>query len=104
MFHERDEVHNLSQKSSGPDVARQDVRVALQESVRVETRREAPQVIPPKDLATPRGIARVTAELHAVHGVDLEAEELQRKDGGLVAHVAVRDVALDGEDARLSLF
>ena len=79
------------------------MRIALQESVRVETRRQAPQVVPPKDLATPRGIARMTTELHAVHGVDFEAEQLEREDRGLVAHVAVRHMRLDAEDARFSL-
>ena len=46
----------------------------------------------------------MAAELHAVHGVHFEAEQLEREDRGLVPYITVRDVALDREDARLSLF
>ena len=44
-------------------------------------------------------VARVIAELDGVDGVDIKAVELQGKDGGLVAHIAVDYMALDAEDA-----
>src|SRR3546814_9006908 len=39
----------------------------------------------------------VVGELHAVHRPDLDAQALQREDGGRVSDVAIGDVRLDGD-------
>lgn len=44
-------------------------------------------------------VPRVVGELHAVDGVHVHAQELQREHGALVAHVALHHVRLDAQHA-----
>ena len=50
--------------------------------------------------AAPRAVAGVVGEVHGVHRPHLDAEPLEREDGGGVADVAVGHRGLDGQDRR----
>jgi hypothetical protein len=51
--------------------------------------------------AAPLAVAEMVGKLHGVHGPHLAAEALEREHGGRIAHVAVGDMGLDGEEVHI---
>src|SRR3546814_19853910 len=77
-------VEDDGAKGRVADVAGQQRIAARQGAARgkaVEDARDLPGI---EDLALPVGVAGVVGELHAVHRPDIDAQALQREDGGRV--------------------
>uniref|UniRef100_A0A7S1K030 Uncharacterized protein n=1 Tax=Vitrella brassicaformis TaxID=1169539 RepID=A0A7S1K030_9ALVE len=79
------------------DEAGEEVLVVA-EVVFLQSVEERPQLLAAEFLAL---VDELGDELDAVDEVDVVAEQLQREDGGLIAHVAVDHVGLDAQDAGL---
>mmetsp|Transcript_32271 Transcript_32271/g.108708 ORF Transcript_32271/g.108708 Transcript_32271/m.108708 type:complete len:280 (-) Transcript_32271:11-850(-) len=101
FLEQRHEAQHRAQERVRADVAREEVAIVADKAVGLEAVDEGVELRALEHLAGARLVARVAAKLHRVDGVDLEAEELERKHGALVAHVAVDDVRLHGEHARV---
>ena len=75
------------------------MRVAPQKVILLESLDKVQELITLQHCPAEGAVPRVVTELDRVDGVNVEAEQLQRKGGALVPNVAVDHVALYGEYA-----